>query len=258
MQAASKQIKELLISNREALVAADISKGEKKNGICFDGIIDEACFIAQEQRVMFLLKETNGNDTRGKAPEGYDDWDYRGWLQHQQANDEPGNEENSRSFYKTFYNVCMWLDVFYDTFEGKHIPYENYIASGRFDTNTLRKNLSKTAIVNLKKTWGGASTDWKSLNHYLHNEVVLEVLRKQTVYISPDVVLCGGRQVFDFAKNIFGGEVQTLDLSGSTKTSYFKVSNTLFMDFYHPSCRKKREDLYNYSAEIFNALKKLL
>ncbi|MGI5935347.1 MAG: hypothetical protein ACOX7I_00855 [Oscillospiraceae bacterium] len=259
MQSVNEKIKDLLLSNREALLQADISTQKTPNGICFDGIVDEAVFYAQPKKIVFLLKETNGNDAGGKARESYKDWDYRGWFQHQQANDEPGDEENSRTFYKkAFTNLCMWLDVFYDVLTGKRISYEEYMASGRFDTEILRKNLNKTAIVNLKKTWGGASTDWKALNSYLQSEAALEVLRKENAHIGPDIVICGSDQVFDFAKEIFGGEAQTLSLTGSRKTNYFRVGNSIFLDFYHPSCRKKRKDLYDYSAEIFNALHTLL
>lgn len=259
MQSVTEQIKELLSSNREVLLQADSSTSEKQNGICFDGIVDEACFYAQPQKILFLLKETNGNDDSGKAQEGYDDWDYRGWLQHQQANDEPGDGGNDRAFYKTFYNICMWLDVFYDILADKHISYEEYMAGGRFNTEVLRKNLRKTAIVNLKKTWGGAHTDWKALNSYLQSEGVLEVLCKEITYINPDIVLCGGREVFDFAKRIFGGEVQNLPLPGDSKTEYFRMGNRIFLNFYHPAdYYKKRKNLYVYSTEIFNALHTLL
>ena len=103
MQSVNKKIKDLLISNHEALLQADVSTQETPNGICFDGIVDEAVFYAQPKKVIFLLKETNGNDDRGETQESYSDWDYRGWLQHQQANDEPGDEENSRVFYKSIY-----------------------------------------------------------------------------------------------------------------------------------------------------------
>ncbi|MBP6886831.1 MAG: hypothetical protein KBC20_02045 [Oscillospiraceae bacterium] len=258
MQSVTKRIEELLISNREALLQADTSISETQNGICSDGIVDEECFYIQPQRAIFLLKETNGNDSRGKARESYNNWDYRGWLQHQQANSELGDEENSNTFYKTFYNVCMYLDVFYDVLADKCIPYEEYMASGRFNTEILRKNLRKTAIINLKKTWGGGSTEWKALNNYLQNEKVLEVLRKEITYINPDVVICGGKKVFDFAKKIFGGEEQELPITGAFKANYFQTDNSVFLSFYHPSCRKKRRDLYDCSAEVFRTLHTLL
>lgn len=253
MQSVNKKIKELLVSNREALLQADITTREKENGICYDGIVDEESFYAQPKKIVFLLKEANGNDKSGKTPEAYNDWDYRSWLQHQQANNEPGDESNDQRFYtKAFYNVCMWLDVFYDSLAGKHISYEEYVASGRSNTETLRKNLKKTAIINLKKTWGGGSTKWENLNSYLQSEVIREVLRKQITYINPDIVICGGGQVFDFAKEIFGAKAEKASIVNGQKADYFKVDNRIFLNLYHPSCRKKRKDLYNYSAEIFN------
>ena len=153
----------------------------------------------------------------------------------------------------------MWLDVFYDTLAGKHISYEEYMASGRFNSDTLRKTLSKTAIVNLKKTWGGASTDWAALNSYLQNEAAPEVLRKEIEYINPDLVICGSRQVFDFAKKIFDGEIQTLSVKDSPKTDYFRKDNSIFLDFYHPAdYYKERKEIYNNSMETFCALHTLL
>ena len=154
---------------------------------------------------------------------------------------------------KAFTNLCMWLDVFYDILSGKHISYEEYQANG----GLIQKSCGKTSVKqrsSISKTWGGASTDWKDLNSYLQSKVALEVLRKEIAYIDPDIVICGSNQVFNFAREIFGGEVQTPPLTGSLKTNYFRVGNSIFLDFYHPSCRKKREDLYNFSVVIFNAL----
>ena len=119
MQSVTEKIKELLISNRRDLLQADASTYETPNGICFDGIVDEQVFNEQPKKVIFLLKEPNGNDSKGKAHECYADWDYRSWLQHQQANAEPGGGGDSHAFYKTFYNVCMWLDVFDDILAGE-------------------------------------------------------------------------------------------------------------------------------------------
>ena len=183
--------------------------------------------------------------------------DYRSWLQHQQANNEPGDERNSQKFYyKTFNNVCMWLDVFYDTLDEKDISYEEYMLSERFTTDTLRKNLNKTAIVNLKKTWGSSSTDCKSLINYLQSEEIRKVLREEIKLISPDVVLCGSADwcVFECAKNIYGSETQQLEVSGSQSIEYFCVDNTIFIPFYHPAARNQRKYLYDYSANIFKAL----
>jgi len=137
----------------------------------------------------------------------------------------------------------------------EHLSYEEYMASGRGNIETLRKSLGKTAIVNLKKTWGGGSTNWKTLNSYLQNDVVREVLRKEVTYINPDIVICGGSQVFDLAKEIFGAKEEKSSSVNGQKADYFKVDNRIFLNLYHPSCfNKKRNDLYNYSAEIFSQI----
>ena len=81
----TEAIRSLLEQKRDALLSADISTLSVPNGICYDGIIDETMFYSDgnSPRVIFLLKETNGNDPHGKAPDHL--WDYRDWLEHQQA-----------------------------------------------------------------------------------------------------------------------------------------------------------------------------
>ena len=58
---------------------------------------------------------------------------------------------------------------------------------------------------------------------------------------------------YDFAKEIFGAEEQRL-LAGDRDISYFKSVGALFLNFYHPACRKSREYLYNYCADVFQSL----
>lgn len=89
MLTVTEKIKDLLKNKQEVLLQADGSTNNRENGICFDGIVDETCFDKQPKKVIFLLKETNGNDDKGQEPESYNEWDYRSWLQHQQANNEP-------------------------------------------------------------------------------------------------------------------------------------------------------------------------
>jgi len=255
MRVVSKRIRELLENNRDLLIKADSTTSKIPNGICYDGIVNEECFYAQPKKIIFLLKETNGNDDGGNARESYDDWDYRAWLEHQQANNEPGDKDNRQSFYPTYRKVCMWIDVFFDTLEGKHIPYSEYKKSGRYETDILRKNLNKTAIINLKKTWGGASTSWESLYRYLQNRIARDVVRKQVEDINPDVVICGG-DAFDFAKQIFSDNAVAFVIKTKIKNvDCFRAGNRIFIRFYHPSYYgKKNEVFYDFGTEVFNAL----
>lgn len=245
----AEAVRSLLEQKRDALLNADISTLSVPNGICYDGIIDETMFYSDgnSPRVIFLLKETNGNDPHGKTPDHLGDWDYRDWLEHQQAT------QDRERLYRTFYSLCMWLDVFYDCVAGHIIPFSEYRDSGRLSPDSLRKNLRRTAILNLKKTWGGGSTSWNALKSYLESDVAKDVIQKQIKLIRPNIVICGGQQVFDFAKEIFGAEEQRL-LAGARDILYFKSGGALFLNFYHPACRKSREYLYNYCADVFQSL----
>ncbi|MDP4133361.1 MAG: hypothetical protein Q8882_05050 [Bacillota bacterium] len=248
------KIKNLLYENRNVLLAADTTTPVRQNGICYDGIIDEVEFARQNKKIIFLLKETNGNDSNGNMPSEFEDWDYRWWLENKQANGGNSNDPEEKFYGKTFYNLCMWVNLFYRCIELHDLqPFENY-RDEYFHEDLYRQILKKTAIVNLKKTWGGSTTNWADLNAYLNNNAVRDVLKKEIAIIAPDIVVCGGRQVFDFARQIFDSQEQQLTVSESITSRYFKYKNALFVDFYHPSCRKKRSDLYYFAAEQFTAL----
>lgn len=251
----AEALRSLLEQNRDALLRADSSTLSAPNGICYDGIVDETVFYSKENapRVVFLLKETNGNDAHGKAQEHLRDWDYRYWLEHQQANGEESEQNDSKQLYRTFHSLCMWLDVFKACMSGHVIPFSEYRDSGQLSPDRLRKNLRRTAILNLKKTWGKGSTSWNALNSYLKSDVAKKVIREQIELIQPNIVICGGRQVFDFARLIFAAEEKHI-LSGEKDVLYFKADDVIFLNFYHPACRKSKEFLYNYSADVFQTL----
>ena len=251
----TEALRSLLEKNRDALVRADSSTLSVQNGICYDGIVDETVFYSDENtpRVIFLLKETNGNDANGKAPDHLKDWDYRYWLEHQQANGEKSEQNDSNQFYRTFHSLCLWLDVFRACINGHVMPFSEYRDSGQLSPDRLRKNLHRTAILNLKKTWGGGSTSWNSLKSYLESDAAKNVIREQIELIQPNIVICGGRQVFDFARVIFAAEEKHI-LSGEKDVLYFKANDVIFLSFYHPACRKSKEFLYDYSADVFQTL----
>lgn len=248
----TKEMRELLEQHRSALLQADVTTKTLKNGICYDGIVEETMFESLPQKVVFLLKETNGNDSDGERPNELSDWDYRAWLQEKQA---VSFESSGEKLYRTFYSLCMWIDVFYDTLAKKAVSFETYCADQRLEPENLRKNLTKTAVINLKKTWGGGSTKWKDLHSYLQNDVTKSIVRKQLDIIAPHFVICGSREVFDFAKEIFQAQEGSLPINSGNAISYFKFNKMIFLDFYHPACRKSREFLYNFSVEVFRTLK---
>ena len=98
----NEAIQSLLRENRTALLQADLSTVSASNGICYDGIVDEAEFYSAQNslRVIFLLKETNGNDKHGNTPEDLSDWHYRDY---QQAT------KGTEPLYRTWPGVKFWL-----------------------------------------------------------------------------------------------------------------------------------------------------
>lgn len=270
----NEQIRDLFKQYRGQLLAADVTTPVKSNGICCDGIVDEETFDAIKNQygasVIFLLKETNGNEKvqnvdgtkTTRLPDVLPDWDYRAWLQEQQANNQISkNDFNRNAFYGAAFNkLCMWTDIFYDCLNERTVSFEEYKQS-RYNESNFRSVLKRTGIINLKKTWGGETTEYKKLFKYLNQEdnpAPREILKKEIEIIQPSVVICGSRQTFDLAKYIFGGDSYCLTLQDGKDFEFFKNEDTLFIDFYHPSCRGRNRTLYEYAKLRFTALKPFL
>ena len=101
-----------------------------------------------------------------------------------------------------------------------------------------------TAVINLKKTAGGSTTDWSVLRDAAENQK--ERLRKEFEIIDPRIVVCGGRaecdSVFKIARDI---GLTSCDLTEpimcarekyvSPKLYYDVVRRRVWIDFIHPS-----------------------
>lgn len=254
----NEQIKKWLEDNREELLKADASTLEKKNGICFDGIVDEEQFYKQNEKIMFLLREPNGNDKKGQAPKEHKDWNYQHWLQYQQAGNTEDETSTDTKFYSsTFNKLCMWVDVFYNCLDNKELSFDEYKKASYNETN-FREVLKKTAIINLKKTWGKGSTEQEDLNRYVENKTVVDVIQKEIAYIEPDVVICGSEQVYNLAKGILKGNENNCKLESGEEFTYFKSGEVIYLNFYHPACRKSRKSMYDFAVSRFNAIKGIL
>lgn len=237
----TEQIKKLLEDNKVTLL-----NGDKDNGICYDGIINESKFKDLNVKLMFLLKETNGNDSKGNSQVNSDWVGYVEWLKNQQA-----NINSKETLYKTFFNACMWIEEFYSFVKNKTMSFEEYAPDGQIYAVKIREQLNNVALVNLKKTWGGSSTSWNNLNTYLSNNDIVDILKKEIEIISPDIVLCGGVQVFDFAKKMYAAQSVN-----SSNLEYFLVNKTVFVKFRHPALYwRKRKNHYDYAADIFKQMK---
>lgn len=242
-------IRKLLEDNREVLLSNDTN-----NAIAYDGIVDEKTYSNQRYKLAFLLKEVNGNTSNGQCPDHYDDWDYVGWIRENQSS---GKEK----IYPSFRNIAMWTSEFYDVLNVNFAEKDKYLKNGTLliDDN-LCNSLRKIAVINLKKTFGGGVSDWNEINDYLDDKVC-NILLEEICAADPSVILCGGREVFDFVLKIHHADkeaINTIVTKGGKKISYINAWNMIYIDFYHPSCRKAREYLFDYAQDIFDTVTKMI
>lgn len=242
----NKKIKEFLDNAREVLL-----DGELNNALCYDGVVNEEKYEKAKPKLAFLLKETNGNGPKGEAPEKYDDWDYMKWVRDIVAKKE--------KLYPTFRNIAMWSGELFDIMEKGEINKSEYIKDGVLIVNEkLIGNLEKIAIINLKKTWGKGTTDSNKLEKYLSNVEIRKILQKELSIVAPDVVICGSNDVFDFACKIYAGEEKTINTKEGNELQFFKNDKTIFVKFYHPACRKRRETVFDYAGDVFDTLNTIM
>lgn len=206
--------------------------------LAFDGAVDEECFKQTAIRPVFLLKEVNYTDMR-------QDWPYTQWL-HSQAYNE------SDRMYKTWPNVCLWLETLFDSC----VSYTDCLCDGNIDVSRIRKNLAKTAIVNIKKSGGAGGSNYKEIMTYAKNEVNAALLRKQIDILEGKLIICGG--TFDFAKTVWNVRNDQI-MQLSTGTEYFICDEKIFLNFVHPMWFiVPRIILFAYAKEVFSDIKSLI
>ena len=219
-----------------------ITEANPKNGICFDGVVDEEKYFAKEKRLMFLLKETNGNDNNGDRNDVLTDWKYMEWVYGQAVRREP--------LYRSVYrNISMWsrmFDVY--TEEDRNPEISEFINDcGLIIDEKLCNSLLGVSIINLKKSWGNETTDWNKMDKYLDDKQRRQILQYQINELKPTLVLCGG--TFDFAKKIFDNEVEEMSRDN---IRYFVKDSSVFVSCYHPSKPGwSRQQSYNHMDKIF-------
>lgn len=228
MSTINEKIEKLLEENRQYFEGKPIA---------FDGIVDEDTYKISKIKTVFLLKEVNDPDMNK-------DWTEFMYFVKQQAEVD--------SMYKTWPNVCLWI-------EALNNPDADYLDCvdqyGNFATKKLQKNILEVAIVNIKKTAGGGSSNYEEIfeaatkyGHIIEKEIEELIL--------PQLVICGG--TFDYAKMIFkvcGDEIKTFP-SGA---QFFFKNNILYLQFVHPMWFSvNRNILFAYAKNVFKDVRKLL
>ena len=134
-----------------------------------DGVADEDAYLASPKKILFVMKEAN-------SPGG-GDWDLRETLR------DGGREA-------TFNNLTRWVEGILSLPDDK--PWEKMEV---IDEGRRKDALQKIAIVNLKKSPGGHTTNPLELDAVARED--RSFLERQFKIYDPDIIICCGTQPGD-------------------------------------------------------------
>jgi len=102
------------------------------------------------------------------------------------------------------------------------------------------------AYVNLRKTNGGAVANMKVLHQ--DAELYADLFKEQMEIVKPDVVICG-RTLGIIKECVYGNRMTKLD------ERIYQVGKTAFFAHWHPSARKKHQEMYSRLMEDYTRYK---
>jgi len=136
----------------------------KRRGFVADGVVDESAYLQSSRKLLFVLKEVNDPDGGG--------WDLREIV-------KTGDRAS------TWNNITRWVEGIRRLDED--IPWSELV---EIDRERRRETLKSIAVVNLKKSPGGHTTDSAELAKISEEDRVL--LIRQFALYAPDVIVCCG------------------------------------------------------------------
>jgi len=153
-----------------------------------DGIIDEEIYQSQQTKILWVLREPNG--------EGFD---FKNYLR----------DVTAYPKWKQSYGLVVKVSRV--ILEGLFEKPEEWGAC-------YPEIMHRIALINIKKTGGGRSVDWDALGQaFCENK---DLLRDQIQDIRPDFIFCGG--TFGYMKELGLHQVPIISLyhPGQTKITH--------------------------------------
>lgn len=168
-----------------------------------DGIINEELWDGAKKKIVFLFKERNGGEG-----------DFRKLLDK---------------------DINPWPVVGYWSYGLQNVT-DNYLPNFEKAQKNKKAACRSSAIVNLKKTPGGGSSNMENIQQiaFLDKEFIEEELR----IISPEIIVCGG--IFDICRQLW--DINEMISERVYKTAIFK--DIVWIDFVHPASRISQDILY--------------
>jgi hypothetical protein len=196
--------KELFLSETHKHKSDYLRNFPNSKGFAIDGPNDTEVWNKQDKKILFLLKET-----------------YH--VEGQVCNCMDSLEYNKSRFYdnKTNQNIAK-------------LAYG--LISGKKTVGVSKKKLShfysSVATIEIKKSTGlKTSQDSEIRKHALFSK---DFIKWQVQHLNPDIVICCGKVVYDFAvKDVFGVD---------SKESIINIDDAVVVNSYHPSSRDYKVD----------------
>ncbi len=200
-----------------------------------DGIVDLDRF--EKPSVLYIMKEVNSDEKKGS-------WDLRQFL-----------KKGARS--ASWNNISMWTYGIKEFLRsGKKVSWEEVSLRKKSENEGFRKKmLRQIAVMNLKKTPGGTSTNNTSLKQYVekyHASLTRQfgLLKKEV-----DLIICCGKPTGSLLRrHILNPSFESWDLT-SNGIQFKKLDDgPVIIYYFHPASRKRQEDLYN---DLMDAVREL-
>lgn len=189
-----------------------------------DGIVSEEEYIDSNYKIVYIMKEVNGGSG----------WNLKDFLY-----------KGGRS--STWDNVARWT-------EGLLNLNQEYDWAYLEKNNEKRRKyyLKKIGVINLKKTPGQNTSDYKEISRTASEN--RNLIKKQVDMYDPDIIICCGT-ADDFATNYLESKLVNWKMT-KRGIQYIKCDNKIIVSFAHPEARIR--DAYLYYALIDGARKILV
>lgn len=192
----------------------------------YDGIINEAKFEAQKERILFICKEPNDPDPDGS-------WDFRHWWQ----------KEIKHSFS---HRIAEWAYFLLEWSEGRNPSFQGTHYAKK------REALQSIAFMNLRKTGGYGTADWGEITRHVNK--TRDFLRDQILIIDPTlIVTCFPGDAYGDAWPALFEDYPSIKWahSGYEENKIGRWNDKCrILEFVHPSARYPKAMMFAYLARI--------
>lgn len=191
-------------------------------GLVWGGAVFEPFYLSSAPRILFLLKESNCQTPN-------EVWGLPRHLRNQVEDIADGPLTSPR-----LYNIWKFIGCMAAGISGNMRSYQSIAGDRANFTSICKQGLSKTAVLNIKKTPGTSESDSRELLSYIQQTTHLELLLEEVNLLAPQIVICGG--TYGLLAQTIKDKQETVWSTGA-KTFTTKSSRAVFLEFVHPSIR---------------------